>query len=333
MTMKWSVRCGVLVVMMTVSAGMAGEASKEEPKGSTPTAKVPTVSYMVASPRAYLAGSGKTGAIDYASMTGAADNFARPARPRARIIDVVVGTRVVFSLDPEAEGVWMQGSHGMIGTSLTLQWLGAKDCAECDDYAAADVNDAATASDSKEESRLSAAREGSDDATRGSDPNDTQAAREPARRYRWITVATDGARDIRVGPSIGCAKSVSVPVRFEEPGVYCLRAIVCTSVKSWHPRAAKRPTSREAEAATDKSLLPDNLLAVDIDIVHVAVRVADKPAEDGDKKAAADEDVVLASDMTDIADAEALSLDEDVLNDFGAFVGQQESDFVLPAEN
>jgi hypothetical protein len=220
----------------------------------------------------------------------------------------------------------------MIGTLLTMQWLSAKDCAECDDYAAADVNDTASPGDSSEKSQVSAAGRDSNDVTPRVDPNDAKT-RTPARRYRWITVATDGARDIRFGPSIGWAKNVSVPVRFEKAGVYCLRAIVCTSVKSWHPRTVRRPTSRSAEAVADRSVLPDNLLAVDVDIVHMAVRVVDKLAKEGEKKAATDEDEVLASDMADIADAEALDLDEDVLNDFGTFVGQQEKDFVLPTEN
>jgi hypothetical protein len=352
MTMKWSVRCGMLGVVMAVSAVMAGEPTKEEPNKPTPakeeskkpapTTEVPTISFVVASPRAYLAGDAKGGAIDYASMTGAADNFARPARPLVKVIDVPVGARVVFSLDPEAEGVWMHGAHGMIGTLLTLQQLVVKECAECEDRAAADANDA---SEAKRESKVSVqGRDSNDvappadpnDKTRTrtpADPNDTPATRRPAQLARWIPIATDGVRDIRFGPSIGWAKKVSVPVRFEKAGVYCLRGIVCTSVKSWSPRVTKRPTSREVEAAADRSRLPDHLLAVDIDIVHVAVRVADKSAKEGDKKVAPDEDKVLATDMADIAEAEALDLDEDVLNDFGIFVGQQESDFVLPTEN
>ena len=137
MTMKWSVRCGVLAVVTAVSAVMAGEPARRSPTDRAGRQEAPTVNYIVASPRAYLAGAATERAIDYSAMTGAAENFARPALARARVVEVPVGTRVVFSLDPQAEAVWMQGAHGMIRTLLTLQQLVVKDCAECDAGAAA----------------------------------------------------------------------------------------------------------------------------------------------------------------------------------------------------
>jgi len=350
MTMKWSIGCGVLVVVTALSAAMAREPSKEDPNASTSARKVPTVNYLVASPRAYLTGAAMGRMIDYSAMTGAAENFARPALARARLVEVPVGTRVVFSLDPETEGVWMQGAHGMIGTLLTLQQLVVKDCAECDDRAAGDANDAA---DSKRQSQVAVQGRDSNDVAPSADPNDKTGTRRPAEPARWIPLATDGVRDIRFGPSIGWAKKVSVPVRFDKPGVYCLRGIISTSVKSWRPRAAaKTGKNRAGEKAPDTALMPDNLLAIDVDIVHICVRVVDQLAKDVDTDKTAtdpnetpkerpagskegqeettDKDTTHTRDMTKIADAGALDLNEDDLGDLGVFLGQQEGDVVLP---
>lgn len=103
--MKWSVRCGVPAVVTAASAVMSGNRIKEPSGGSTSAGKVPTVSYIVASPRGYLAGGATERAIDYAAMTGAAENFARPAMAKARLMEVPVGTRVIFSLGPEGDVV------------------------------------------------------------------------------------------------------------------------------------------------------------------------------------------------------------------------------------
>jgi len=349
MTMKWSISCGVLAIVMAVSAAMAREPSKEdpnapptvrepskeEPKAPTPARGVPTLNYIVASPRAFLAGAAMGRMIDYSAMTGAAENFARPALARARLVEVPVGTRVVFSLDPETEGVWMQGAHGMIGTLLTLQQLVVKDCAECDDNAAADADDAA---DSKRESQVAVQGRDSNDVAPPADPNDKTGVRRPASLARWIPLATDGVRDIRFGPSIGWAQRVSVPVRFDKAGVYCLRGIISTSVKSWNPRtAAKTARDRADEKAPDTPLMPDNLLAIDVDIVHICVRVLDQPAKDTgtdrtatDPNETTDKDTTHTRDMTKITGAEALDLDDDGLGDLGVLVDQQEGDVVLP---
>ncbi len=97
MTMKWSVRGGALVIVMAVSAALAEGPGKEGPGGPTPARKVPTVHYILASPRAYLAGDATQHMIDYSAMTGAAENFGHPALRKARVIEVPVGTRVVFA--------------------------------------------------------------------------------------------------------------------------------------------------------------------------------------------------------------------------------------------
>jgi hypothetical protein len=265
--------------------------------------------------------------IDYSAMTGAAENFARPALAQARLVDVPVGTRVVFSLDPESEGVWMAGAHGQIGTLLTLQRLVVKDCAECDKSAAADGDDAVSAQ--------GAGRDGNDVAS-PADPNKT-GTRRPAQVAKWIPLATDGVRDIRFGPSIGWAKKVSVPVRFDKAGVYCLRGIISTSVKSWRPPAAATRSASRAGDKADVPQVPDKLLALDVDIVHIAVRVVDKPATDKgtdktDQGKTTDKDATNAGDMVKIAGIEEIGLDDGSLGDLGVLVGQQEGDFVLPTE-
>jgi hypothetical protein len=51
--MKRNVICGAPVVMTAVSAAAAGDPGKDASDGSTKIRKVPTVNYMVASPRTY----------------------------------------------------------------------------------------------------------------------------------------------------------------------------------------------------------------------------------------------------------------------------------------
>ncbi len=61
------------------------------------------------------------------AMIGAAENF-----PRADgTLEIPVGTRVIFSLSQETEGVWQQGTYGTIETALTVQWFQAG-IDECD---------------------------------------------------------------------------------------------------------------------------------------------------------------------------------------------------------
>ena len=105
MTMKWSVRCGVPAVVTAASALMAGNPGKEPSGGSMPPGKAPTVNYVVASPRAYLAGGATERTIGYGAMTGAVQDFARPVLAKARLMEVPVGTRVIFSLGPEGDVV------------------------------------------------------------------------------------------------------------------------------------------------------------------------------------------------------------------------------------
>src|SRR4030042_1213207 len=61
MTMKWSVSCGVVIAAMAVSAMAARDEGKEE---SGESRAVPTVKYVVASPRAYLTSAARQGATD-----------------------------------------------------------------------------------------------------------------------------------------------------------------------------------------------------------------------------------------------------------------------------
>jgi len=53
MKTKRIVICGALAVTTAVSAAMAGDPGTDTSDGSTPVRKVPTIKYVVASPRMY----------------------------------------------------------------------------------------------------------------------------------------------------------------------------------------------------------------------------------------------------------------------------------------
>ncbi|OHB63146.1 MAG: hypothetical protein A2Y76_15330 [Planctomycetes bacterium RBG_13_60_9] len=226
-----------------------------------------------------------------------------------------VGTRVVFALSPETEGVWMPGAHGMIATRLTLQWYRAADCAECDAGAGADVNEAALPDSAGARTETDVSR--------------------PVPASRWLTLATDGARDIRMGPSIGGRGQVAVPVRFVKTGVFCLRGIINTSVRSWSPAAAGGGRDRAAkDERSDTTVWPDNLLARDVDVVYVAVRVVEKSDVGRDAENQDDPDATHTREIPRITEVEVIDLEDDGLGDLGVLAGQQEGgDFLLPIEN
>ena len=186
------------------------------------------------------------------AMIGAAENF-----PRADgMLEIPMNTRVIFSLSRDTEGVWQHGTYGTIETALTVQWFQAVAAAECDVCASEGLRDGQSE------------QTGKGDAT-------------TAVPCPWITIATDGARDTRNGPSLGYTK-VGIPIEFTQPGSYCVRGIVSTSVKSSYLRAEEpqNPTTKQ-EAAAEPS---DALLAVDTDVVLVKVRVLDRLAPGTSRK-------------------------------------------------
>ena len=159
--------------------------------------------------------------------TGAAENFAR----RDGKIRVPMGTRVLFALSHELEGVWYDHAVGVLSTSLEIQW-----CRACSMDAA------------------------------GSRPNaePNEASLVPPTG-EWITLGKDGARDLRRGPSIGTA-DIGVPVRFMHSGVFHLRGIVRSHAQPLFDRA-----DSDSGDMTDETDLPPGASDRDVVSVFVEV--------------------------------------------------------------
>ncbi len=200
--------------------------------------RMPVMKYTMASPRACLIGPPIWSTNAYYMPSGDAENF-----PRAHgTLRVPLGTRVVFCLSREIEGVWYSRSYGLLGTSLVLQWcrncIGPVcDCIDCP-----------------------------------AEPDDTELC-------PCVTIGKDGARDVRKGPSIGRAK-VGVPVRFRRPGFYHLRGIITTVAKPYYPRPLDAWYEHLLTPDDPNQVLPSIPVAVDRDIVYVRVRVVDILVDD-----------------------------------------------------
>lgn len=276
-----------LVVLFTVAACFAAEPVQK--KGTiTATAEevpVPVVNYVVASPRAFLMSAPVEGTEEL-SVSGAAENFARPDGT----LEVPVGTRVYFSLSRDTEGVWGADAYGTIGTTLIVQWFEAVTPTDCQECAARGLVD--------EPVVPGGAKTGAGGA-------------QDVSPCPWITIATDGARDTRTGPALGYTK-VSVPIEFTQPGTYCVRGVVNTTVRTSSPSSTD-PSGKEAGAAS-------TLLAEDKDAVFVEVRVVDRLAPGTDSPAATtdDPDVIYNWPMPNTADTKATDPDGNDAKDSGA---------------
>lgn len=207
------------------------------------------------------------GSTDLA-MIGAAENF-----PRADgTLEIPVNTRVIFTLSQDTEGVWQKGTYGTIETAMTVQSFQAMASGECDVCAAENLPGDQTS------------QPGKDAVSQATCP--------------WITIATEGARDTRNGPSLGYTK-VGVPIEFTTPGTYCVRAIVSTSVKSSYllPTEPQNPTTKQEAVAAEPS---DALLATDTDVVLVKVRVLATGKPQG--ALTADPEVIYTAPMPNMSD-------------------------------
>jgi hypothetical protein len=220
-------------------------AAEDEP---VPVQPIPVVKYVMASPRACLLGPTLLSTNIYWRPAGAAENFARANGA----LKVAVGTRAVFCLSRELEGVWYKGSYGCIGTSLELQWCRGCKCEECD----CDCNNCTIGSETQASSSQSAT----------SMTGDTKVC-------PWVTIGRDSAKDVRKGPSIGRAK-VGVPVLFKTAGIYYLRGIVHTYANPW------LRSVDAVNAASRNKVMPLVLAASDKDVVYVRVHVLDNLVDD-----------------------------------------------------
>jgi hypothetical protein len=252
---------------MAVSA--ATPIQKEDPVAPAAEVAMSVVNYVMASPRAFLMGVPVEGSNDLA-MIGAAENF-----PRADgTLEIPVDTRVIFSLGRDTEGVWQQGTYGTLEMAMTIQSFQAVTAAECDVCASEGLRD-------------------EEDTGKGGSAEVVPCP--------WITIATDGARDTRSGPSLGYTK-VGVPIEFTQVGTYCVRGIVSTSVKSSYLRSTEpqNPAIKQ-EAAAEPS---DALLATDTDVVLVKVRVLASSAKP-QGALTADPEVIYTAPMPNTSDTKA----------------------------
>lgn len=288
-----------LVILMAGTAFAAEAVQKQDTIQAAAGETISVVTYAVASPRAFLMGVPVEGSNDLA-MIGAAENF-----PRANgTLEIPAGARVIFSLSQDTEGVWQGGTYGTIETTMTVQTFQAVAEDECDVCA---------------QSGLSTDQ---DQTGKG----DTSSASCP-----WTTIATEGARDTRNGPSLGYTK-VGVPIEFDQAGTFCVRAIVSTSVKSSYLRTAdSQNTTSKLEAAAESS---DTLLATDTDVVLVKVRVLASGKPQG--ALTADPQVIYTAPMPNMSDTK-VDPAEDTQNSGavksfspGVFFGSSEPTYAIP---
>ena len=247
----------LLICLALVLVCGAVLAEDHDPTTAISLRPVPVIKYAMASPRACLIGPPVWSSNAYYLPTGAAENF-----PRANgAIKVPVGTRVVFCLSRDLEGVWYPHSYGCLGTSLVLQW-----CQYCK---TADCN------------------------CPKCDPDSTDI-----RPCPWVTIGRDGAKDVRKGPSIGRAR-VGVPVRFRRPGIYYLRGIIHTFARPWYPRPLDQWRQRLLGDSNSADILPPIPPMEDKDVVYVRVHVADVPVVPVEPKeeAVLDPDVIHITPM------------------------------------
>jgi hypothetical protein len=273
---------GAGLVLLVAGAVFAGEAmQKPEPIRVAAEPTVSVMTYAVASPRAFLVGVPVEGSNDLA-MIGAAENF-----PRADgTLEIPVNTRVIFTLSQDTEGVWQKGTYGTIETAMTVQSFQALASGECDVCAAENLPSGQNN------------QPGKDAVSNATCP--------------WITVATEGARDTRNGPSLGYTK-VGVPIEFTQPGTYCVRALVSTSVKSSYLRPAEpeNPTTKQEAPA----VASDALLATDTDVVLVTVRVLATGKPQG--ALTADPEVIYTAPMPNMSETK-VDPGQDTKKDSGA---------------
>jgi hypothetical protein len=225
------------MLLATLAAVVAMDpVQKKEDIGSRESLLV-AMNYVMASPRAFLMNVPMEGTTEWA-MIGALENF-----PRADgNVEIPVGTRAIFSLSPEREGAWHEGTYGTIETLPTAQrFEGAASC-ECDAYATEGLRDGPVPARNVK--------------------TETGGFGEVAP-CPWITIAIDGARHTRAGRILAPTK-VETPVELAQRGFCCVRGTVSPSVQSSSPRPTEPSTRQDAiytkpmPAITDtKALSPD----------------------------------------------------------------------------
>jgi hypothetical protein len=232
--------------------------------------RIPVLKYAVASPRACLIGPPRWSTDVRYLPSGDADNF-----PRANGgIRIRVGTRVVFCLSRDLEGVWYTGSYGCMGTSIVLQSCRFCECNRPDPNGCDPDPNNCNPDPNCPYARCVCERCRELGAVCCPLPDDPVI--EPCP---WVTIGRDGAKACRKGPSIGRAK-VGVPVTFRRPGFYLLRAIVHTFAKPGYPLPLDQWRDRLVNPDDPSAVLPEPPVAQDRDVIYIRVRVYDFPVPD-----------------------------------------------------
>ncbi len=278
------VTAAVAIAVQPVQMKEAVRATTENP-GSV-------VNYVMASPRAFLMHA-PLGGTDEVVTTGAAEDFPRLDGE----IEVPVGTRVISSLSPETEVVWQDATYGTMETTLTVQWFEAVTPYDGDECAAEGLSDEPVA------------------------PGNAKPGKEGSEEVvscPWITIAADGARDTRNGPSLGYTK-VGVPVTFRQPGTYCVRGTASTSARAWSPGPLEPSQDRSAKGQEAPAEEPAAPPVLDTDVVCVTVHTTDRP-NPGNKpqRATNDPDATHMKPMPSIGNTKALHPDKDNSKGSGA---------------
>jgi len=137
---------------------------------------------------------------------------------------------------------------------------------------------------------------------------------DTAAASAWVTIGSDGAKDVRRGPSIGRAK-VGVPVRFRKAGIYYLRGIVKTFARPRCLRPVQLDVGENAAELEADEVLPAIPAAVDKDVVYVRVHVVNWPTADAEPldEAVDDPDVTYIKPMPKDADVDQMGQTEATL--------------------
>lgn len=285
----------------------------------------PVLKYTVASPRACLINPTNHTFDRCLRPRGDADNFPR----RHGSIRVLMGTRVVFCLSRDIEGVWYTGSVGCMGSSMILQRHRLCSCPDLTDCECLkpDPNNPDARCVCENCLRLGAV----------CCPRPDDVAIEPCP---WVTIGKDGARDCRKGPSIGRAR-IGVPVHFRRPGTYLLRAIVRTFAQPKYPLPLEQWRDCLLQNPDDtNAVLPELPPVEDKDVIYIRVRVVEciTDSAEADEIPTDDPDFRYIKPMLkDVDPNEPVDLDSDLngdevvdLADFAIMAQQWGKEYDMP---
>ncbi len=218
------------------------------------------------------------------------------ASPRAFLMGAPLeGTDEVVTTGTEV--VWQDATYGTMETTLAVPRFEAVTPHDCDECATEGLSDEPVAPENAKPGK---------------------GGSEEVVPCPWITIAADGARDTRNGPSLGYTKA-GVPVTFRQPGTYGVRGIVNTSARAWSPSPLEPSQGRSAQGQEAPAEGPAAPPVLDTDVVCVTVHTTDRP-NPGNKpqRATDDPDATPMKPMPSIGNTKALHPDKDNSKGSGA---------------